>query len=226
MYASQPKEGLLANQWEFPSVVLWEQPLEDVKNTKTKLEKAAEKGAPAYTDDQLWAPLSTYLDKTLDFRYVGASAPSDEEWIVQSLASSPSSSSSTIGSGGRYLQLLSGSGPTQSVQHLLSHQRHIMMVTSYMVKYGSWGDGEMVKPPLEWRTSCGSSLQVKWMSAEEIRTAGITTGMEKVLKKVLAPVGAPASGTKKRKAKDPVPYPGKDQPKLSSFFAAVPEKKS
>ena len=226
LFVRRPKDGLLANQWEFPSVIIWEESLEDVKvknpNTKTKAENLQE-STPDFTDDELWGPLSAYLDKILGFGYVGASAPSDE-WVAQSLASSSSSPTSPGDCGGQYLRLLSRSRAKQSVQHLFSHQRHTMMVTSCTVEYGSWGDGESVKQPLEWLTSCASGLQVKWMSAEEIRAAGITTGMDKVLKKVLAPAGAPASATKKRKAKDSAPLLGKDQPKLSSFFAAAPKK--
>jgi A/G-specific adenine glycosylase len=214
LFVRRPKDGLLANQWEFPSVTLWEESAQDVKETNSSPKVTS--NAPSFSNKQLWNTMDSYLHNVLDFNHVSTLAP-DDEWIAASI-SSP---------GRRFMQVRAKQR-CESVQHLFTHQKHTMMVTSFQVQHGSWGKGEGGEEcPLAWQTVCGSSLEVKWMSAKEIRAAGITTGMDKVLKMVMAPAVVPkakAVPTKKRKTPPAKAVLSKDQPKMSSFFTTKMKK--
>ena len=80
--------------------------------------------------------------------------------------------------------------------HVFSHQRHTMHVTLSTVevhKEPIYNEDSksldrlqpLNKNNLMWESSCGEKREIRWMTASEINSAGITSGCKKILTEVL-----------------------------------------
>ena len=219
LFIKRPVGGLLQSQWEFPSVILWEEGKPDKGKGKGK-GKADNGDAAAKADDAqatappaidtsqaaLWAPFPSFLQDHL-----------------------PEASSSLVMGSADFL--------SPPVVHVFSHQRHTMHV-----HVRDWpGTSLDVRSSSSTTTSSGSSSsssdakrETRWMTAVEIRTTGITSGCQKVLELVLQQEGrqndgegakvakkraAPGSSKKTSSAKKAKEQTETKQKSISSFFA-------
>ena len=228
LFVRRPKTGLLANQWELPSVTMWEEATKDVKNTNsTESNGDCAVPPPEFTRDELWAALERYLreimglgvstsSSTLETR---GNADHDEKKDVVKVP--PDSTSTTTCR--RMMILESELRPRGTVQHIFSHQRHTMHVLSHRVQYQHVDQESESRSEAQWVTSCAGALEIRWMTSAECDEAGVTTGVKKVLsfaKTTPTPTSTSKTAnlktTKKRKQSS---GPEKGQPKLSSFFS-------
>jgi len=97
LFVRRPETGLLAGQWEFPSVVMWDESSPDTSpstapgsnssSTTTKrarnaeerddddkdTEKSSVATLPVFSSEELWRPLETYLSHTLSVSVIPSS---------------------------------------------------------------------------------------------------------------------------------------------------------
>ena len=82
------------------------------------------------------------------------------------------------------------------IVHVFSHQRHTMHVTLSTVEVHKEPSHKedsksldrlqtLNKDDLVWESSCGEKREIRWMTASEINSAGITSGCKKILTEVL-----------------------------------------
>ena len=84
----------------------------------------------------------------------------------------------TINSNTNSKYRLFSSTPSVSLQpiiHIFSHQKHVMHVSLNEI-YQTDGQAED-----SWESFCGEKREIRWMTKDEIMTAGITTGCKKIL---------------------------------------------
>ena len=203
LFVRRPPGGLLENQWEFPTVVLWQEgPAKAKGKAKAKAkakgkdkqknqeeeedEEDDEEGEGEREDEQgsqadtsapaLWGPFPQLLREHARVAWVGEAGAEEEEgedsvFRVRTLASSSAAPTTTL---------------PEPIVHLFSHQRHSMHVHITDVSLEVLNVDE-----------AGHLDRVRWMSALEIRAAGITTGCKKVLDAVCVP-SSPSATNKKR----------------------------
>ena len=212
LFIKRPEGGLLQNQWEFPSVVLWEEGGGKGKGKgkgkgqgkERGKEEGEEEGDTPFTASEvdtshtaLWAPFPSFLQRNL-------------------LEPPPALS--------KAVSVLS-----PPLVHVFSHERHTMHV-----HLQDWPQlASSVTTTSTATASCNGSesrRETRWMTAAEIRAAGITSGCKKVLELVLSNgQDEGAAGRKKRtatankkdkaSAKKAKPGDSPKQPNISSFFA-------
>lgn len=82
------------------------------------------------------------------------------------------------------------------IVHVFSHQRHTMHVTLSTVEVHKEPSHKedsksldrlqpLNRDDLMWESSCGEKREIRWMTASEINSAGITSGCKKILTEVL-----------------------------------------
>jgi len=108
LFVKRPDDkGLLANQWEFPSIIKWEEA------KKSKNEENL-KEIPSFTDSELWEPFPNFLSNNLGIQWTNTNTNDDKESFYLMTPTS------TIK---RY----------EPIVHVFSHQRHTMHVGFYEV---------------------------------------------------------------------------------------------
>ena len=103
LFVKRKAEGLLAGQWQFPSVAVWEGECGD---------------APpgAFSRGELWAPMNAYLQK---------------EGVVVSLDGTTVDVADAAIAGAQVVELSSTSRSFDPIVHVFSHQKHTMHVRVY-----------------------------------------------------------------------------------------------
>lgn len=197
LFVKRPNEGLLANQWEFPNVIKWEEGKKSKKNDEPKSEKI-----PSFTESELWEPFPSFLTD-LGF-----------QWNKDDINDEMNSHSS--------MKPTSKLKRYDPIVHVFSHQKHTMHVAEYEVDVKSKDnilDHELKR-------------EMKWMTKDEIISAGVTTGCKKIIETVTSISSSTTTTTssKKRKAKETVSTDGKKQATLSfsvkSTNVAIKEEKA
>jgi len=179
LFVKRPNEGLLANQWEFPNVIKWE----EGKKSK-KAEELKEEDIPSFTESELWEPFPDFLSD-LGIKWTSDNINDMNSHIVMVPTSNLK----------RY----------DPIVHVFSHQRHTMHVAFYEVDVKSNGNHKI--------DSSKQQREMKWMTKDEIISAGVTTGCKKIIDAVTSSVTQ-----KKRKApKETVSTNGKKQATLNFF---------
>eukprot|EP01034_Spumella_vulgaris_P022471 gene22471-28599_t len=179
LFNRRPDSGLLANQWEFPSVVLPEEEEEEEEPENSGDAEETDSPAAAPSSESLWSPFPSYLRDSLGIRLVSReadSAPvdfskqSDERMVMFECEAASSSSPPRV---------------FEPIVHVFSHQRHTMHISVRHIGFvDTRSDVAFIGPV------------VRWMTAAEIVAEGITTGCKKVLQAVETP---PKSDVKKAK---------------------------
>jgi A/G-specific adenine glycosylase len=172
LFNRRPGSGLLANQWEFPAVELLEmESLVDAEN-----EDLSPSEAPS--EQALWEPLPAYLRDTLGVQFVPRIGEFVEEKAQLFLRSTLFECDASA---------FPASLSIDPILHVFSHQRHTMHITVKHVGHIEEGSGVALdRAPL------------RWMTAAEIVSEGITTGCKKVLQAVEA-LRMPSSVKKSRR---------------------------
>ena len=176
LFVKRPNEGLLANQWEFPNVIKWEEGKKSKKDEETKAEEV-----PIFTESELWEPIPDFLTDDLGIKWTDTIADDIKSYSVMT----PISKLKTY----------------DPIVHVFSHQRHTMHVSFYEVD---------VKTNSDIKSSNIKQLrEMKWMTKDEIISAGVTTGCKKILETVTS--SSKTAVTKKRKATKETVASGKKQ---------------
>jgi A/G-specific adenine glycosylase len=202
-------KGLLANQWEFPNVVLYEEELPKKRNRKQSAktvsdtakitttvdedggdvggdgedsvdEEVAPVAIPSFTQSELWQPFPTYLKDVASIQWLDDGAPVQQGIKVMQ----PSKSSSHA--------IQDGSDVSAPIVHVFSHQKHHMHIT---VRHVTTNHVPIDEP---WISCCGQNREIRWMSRQEILECGVTTGCKKILEQVSNP-GGPSKANKDKK---------------------------
>ena len=161
LLVKRPKKGLLAGQWEFPSVSVWDSSNSSRGNSKaTNDSKTAKKSsgtkrkAPASSSKkekgaiEVPAIPATVRRKAMT-KFLGELKPGMNSLKLNNLKTSP-------------------------MEHIFSHIRHTM-----------WIDYACVTEELqtkEWSATNGK--EVRWMRESDMKELGITSGVKKILKAV------------------------------------------
>lgn len=178
LFVRRPATGLLANQWEFPSLLL-ETEADEGAAEGVEGDTAARAGADKIPSQQqplesdLWAPFPNYFSGQLCISWktqpVSGNAEAGENVKEEELGA-------VVGGGLSVLEIGKVSG-FEPIIHVFSHQRHTMHILLKDVQVVSSAAADTEKTSV-------ASVESRWMSAEEIVAAGITTGCKKVLTEV------------------------------------------
>lgn len=175
LFVKRPEGGLLQNQWEFPSVVLWQE--EKLKGKGKSLDRLhmddVDTGA-----DALWSSFPDFLRQEAQCSWEATSSANSAVATPQSLFSMRPS---LIGQTRTVV-----SAP---IVHVFTHQRHTMHVHITDVEV-TYPDSIL---PID-----KAAREAKWMTAREIKDAGITTGCKKVLEAVVGGDAAKGGKSKQR----------------------------
>ena len=198
----RPSKGLLAKQWEFPSICAWSS--QDNNDDETKKKKMKRRDIKSSNDEvnvpyiqvgKRNAILTDFLEKVLfspsSYMYsnVKDNVKDDDDdeieykAILQSLSSLPRKDI--------------GNDP---LEHVFSHVRHTMWVQYNSFCYPS-------HLPSSWKISVSSNgkkeeQMVRWMTEKDMKNVGITSGVKKILsaaKKHMDIESKPKKTKKKRK---------------------------
>jgi A/G-specific adenine glycosylase len=148
LLVKRPKEGLLAGQWEFPSVCLWSS-ITDTKKSKTKEQEIE---VPFVDPSIRSKALTNHLESLL----------TDSEGEISCSRFIPSADRTEL---------------QTSEEHVFSHVRHTMWIEHQHITNFT---GTLSS--LSWTSSC--RRQVRWMSKEDMKRVGVTSGVKKILKAV------------------------------------------
>jgi len=156
----RPSEGLLAGQWEFPSVCVWNSASDGGRGTKKKGEKST--GKPSAVEVPLVDPAvrSDALDSFLSEIF-----PSDDD---------DGDDAPPIDLNGR------ARAEDAPVVHVFSHVCHTMWVEYVELE----SDGG--RPPRSRRWKLENGREIGWMTEGDMTSVGITSGVRKVLAKASA----------------------------------------
>lgn len=159
LFLRRPPTGLLANQWEFPSIVT------DSSATLTS------------ADNNVMAQLKSYLGTKIGSEIL---LTGDDKGILVD----DGDMGREEGKGRVAVVAVRNSVPCvePSILHIFSHERHNMAISIWEVDLlnpttTTTQQEELLRPPV---SSSQPNLWI-WMTAEEIRKAGITTGCKKIL---------------------------------------------
>ncbi len=179
LFIKRPPTGLLAGQWELPTVLLWEE--SSVKSGKgsNKAEKkndGASEMMPLYdSQDDLvldeakhTMAVQSFLERVSGCRF--EKSANHKEGIPQFWISALQVKDEAL------------MEPIEPIVHVFSHQRHTMHITVMQVDCV-----ESVKDPK--KEAFVYARESRWMSSEEITNAGITSGCKKVLSTVQKSLG-------------------------------------
>lgn len=154
LFVRRPNTGLLARQWEFPSVLL--PPLTEAQPPVSSDPDPTEDMLPPSTrsEESLWPPLLVCLEE--DLGLTGLSE-ADEGCLEAGSSVQPP-------------QL-----PSEPIVHVFSHQKHTMYLTRRHVTRPS------SSCPMTWTSSCAQKREVRWMTLDEVESLGVTTGVKKII---------------------------------------------
>lgn len=211
LFVRRPATGLLANQWEFPSIHVAVSNNEEANvddDEKEELEVEATSAGPTAAD--LWAPFLTYFPERLSMEWTGGSEKKQEKKEKAGTHTKKESSLPTLNT---ILVETAVHEAFEPIVHIFSHQRHTMHVTLRDVQVVERAEPAL-KKEFELKASeqeqgkeevnediTPSAVVSKWMTAAEIVEAGITTGCKKILTQVIKgkPTSTTASTTTKAK---------------------------
>lgn len=167
----RPAKGLLAGQWEFPSVCVWSSSDDQKKSKARNGAKGKSTKAPSKGSDDVPFIESRIRQKSLDkFLETKVLLPSsveeDTNDLIKSFSTCP--------------RIVVGD---EALEHIFSHIRHTMWVEYTSIKYppslpSSW----VVSLSLD--SENNEERAVRWMSEEDMKNVGITSGVTKVLNAV------------------------------------------
>jgi A/G-specific adenine glycosylase len=169
LMVKRPSTGLLAKQWEFPSVCVWTSATTEktktlpskAKNNKSKSKPAAAQGVPSIPA----AKRRKELDALLSTLMLGSA---DTKTLLQR--------------DNQRIQV-----PDGPLEHIFSHVRHTMWVEFGHIDVTTDTDDD-VDVPLEslhkLDLKCIHGRDVRWMSEQDMKVVGTTSQIQKVLDSV------------------------------------------
>ena len=171
LLVKRPKKGLLAGQWEFPSTCVWNSDTDTTKESSSTSTGDASKGKKGVKRK---APPSSSTAKTkktvIEIPKIG---PSARQKALVKLMDDILTNNDAIHDelDNKTLKKLKGS----PLEHVFSHVRHTMWIDHASVAAD-------VVEPIEWVSS--TEREVKWMRESDMKKAGVTSGVKKILKAV------------------------------------------
>lgn len=176
LFVRRPATGLLANQWEFPSIHVPTKGEELVAEDDEK--EALDLVDPLPSADELWGPFPAYFAERLSMQWT---ASSNEQSVKKDEKKDNKQFQEECSSPSLHTVLVETAvhEAFEPIVHIFSHQRHTMHVSLrdvQVVQRTESKDTDDITP---------SGVISKWMTAEEIVEAGITTGCKKVLTQVV-----------------------------------------
>lgn len=211
LFVRRPHQGLLANQWEFPTIIVSEESAttsvvdgDDNDDSASKCDDASDMPAEIHT-----ASFKKFFKEHANI-----------DWItLDDLSKKHNSCTSTSV---QAIQLQQTMKLEQPIVHVFSHQRHTMHVNIAIVDLiftnNDAGGYEVVSlldddnkaetdECMNKDSGVGNSTarKCKWMTAEEIKQLGLTTGVKNVLGTVTEKLGCSGASTKapKKQKKSP-----------------------
>ena len=152
LMVKRPSEGLLAGQWEFPSVCVWNSAWDKESKGKEKENFTTE------TKVKKTKASSSDIDVPIIDGEVRSMA-------LDSFLSGLLQTKHTFGGRKRV-----GNDP---VEHIFSHVRHTMWI-----EHGNCKDNKPLGTSMRWKSD---DKEVGWLSESDMKTVGITSGVRKVL---------------------------------------------
>lgn len=176
LLVKRPKKGLLAGQWEFPSTCVWNSSDTDgatQKDSATSGKKGVKRKAPS---SSLSSPAAKAKSKTTIIE-VPIVKPGVRQKALAKLLDDILSNNEVLHEAidGGKLTKLKGS----PIEHVFSHVRHTMWVEHQ----ASTQTSVSAMQPIEWVSST-DKREVKWMRESDMKKAGVTSGVKKILKAV------------------------------------------
>lgn len=174
----RPNRGLLANQWEFPNAIMWEE------NSKEEvvIDSNESNNIPSFSPDELILPFPMYLKENFDIQWIQSEerlgvVDSSSTCMCQDICIISSVLNDQLSKNESFLE--------EPIIHVFSHQKHIMHISMHQVVELSSPLLSTVQPDEDRALSVGSRYrEFRWMTAEEIYKIGITSGCKKILQKV------------------------------------------
>ena len=179
LFVKRPSTGLLASQWEFPTVLLYEVPVEAQKAEAeaeagsgagkgelndvdvTKVDKPLEEmvsPTSVSTSTVLWKPFPSYFSSHLGIQGSDALSPGSESPLEEDKK--------------KHLKVF------KPISHTFSHQKHYMHVIAQRITFN---EAKLLQ------FDDNNNNTVSWFTASEIEKQGITSGCKKVLQTVMKP---------------------------------------
>jgi A/G-specific adenine glycosylase len=206
LFVRRPSTGLLANQWEFPSIEMVSREV-DPEQPEDATEVLCT--APVLSEAQLWSPFPAYFHSQLQLAYDGNREHSPQ---VEKVIKPEGASTATT------LLETASRGNFDPIVHIFSHQRHTMHITlKDVVVLKSCAGADALA------LASGSLVTYKWMTAAEIISEGITTGCKKVLHEVTKPAAAAKPKKGSAGVKRVAYVVPTNEPKTENKFAAFAE---
>lgn len=165
LFVKRPNQGLLANQWEFPSIIVWEE--ENVKafnkNKKGKsnngkiLEKPKDEeladliilednndqdigvvGPPSMDDGELWKKFPSFIEETLNCKWMEGECKKEKNPPEIDIIMKEEGKEDEVDSllyTSRALIPIKRETEVKEITHIFSHQKHTMHVTFMQVNF-------------------------------------------------------------------------------------------
>lgn len=208
LFVRRPATGLLANQWEFPNILIADESLPEAEDggggdaTAGDCAVAA-RGGVGHTETDLWSPFPAYFSQQLDMSWnpLSSSAVKTRLAVENGDVKREHVNGEVSAVGGVSLIEQGSVSGFEPIVHMFSHQRHTMHIVLKDVQLLSQPQlpGVVSTESTEEGAQLPSSsstvpfVEHRWMSAEEIVAAGITTGCKKVLTEVSKKSTGPAT---------------------------------
>lgn len=153
LFLKRPEKGLLANQWEFPNVVLRESTRPGGDENFNDIQ---------FSEDEKWEPFEEFIRDEMGLSW-----------------SNGNNSSATSNNMPLMYPVVNGCNEymKNTIIHIFSHQKHIMHVIVREVHI----EGHYPNSRSSKKETKNSNREVKIMTLTELEKAGLTTGMKKVL---------------------------------------------
>lgn len=157
LFVKRDSKGLLANQWEFPTIETWREGKQESVGDDDNEEEEKEEEVVAVTMSKydVYNQFAQYLQEKMSIELVDGSVV-DAAKVTAGLCVK------------KHL-------PLEPLVHIFSHERHTMTLNLFEVEGSSSSESS---------SSSSSSVTMKehkWMSEAEIKEIGITSGCKKII---------------------------------------------
>jgi len=181
LMVKRPKEGLLAGQWEFPSVCVWDSTdkQKDGKKGKKAMVKNGEVVIPIVKALERKRSLQSFLENMT----IPSLLDSDDENQIRRLFKVTCKSKRI-----NLSQEKTSNSTSPPLEHIFSHVRHTMWVEHGHIQLEeddeiSFDFSSFESSSMSWKTEDGR--EVRWMSELDMKKVGVTSGVKKILAAVL-----------------------------------------
>eukprot|EP01038_Epipyxis_sp_PR26KG_P015567 gene15567-21020_t len=181
LFVRRPSKGLLANQWEFPSVVLDKNIFENDKNSLlTDVQVVDEDNYEEIINESMENFIPTKMVLLNPFKDYFFNKINTIINFPHDLTSDGNIANITDNNNNIIKHSLINHIEHSPITHIFSHEKHTMYVNMYDIS----SDLNDFKNNYENITSSNDNNVVEWMTASQIIECGITSGCKKILNAV------------------------------------------